>query len=159
MKSKTESKTTSTDIVNAAKSALSTPMNELTICDLPHTIKMLAVNCLPEISRHFYAGDGLLHVNETTMPDELEVCYTEQGALLPGLKATVESLMGAGNFEYCYHHIGPYHVSLHWLIKTAGAVDTIKLINSWLRYEGIDDIVSLESIDLSDAEHRLLTGA
>ena len=161
MKSKRVGNVTSELIAGVTTPAVSANSIELTVVEIPHSIKMLSIDCLPEISRHFYIGAGLLHINELTTSDDLMEleCNTDACAVLPGLKAQVESLLVAGNYEYAYHHIGPYQVSLSWLIKSAGADETVNLIIAWLRYAELDDIITVETMALTDREYQSLTGA
>jgi hypothetical protein len=161
MRSKRISKVNSAVMARVTTSAENANSIEVTTVETLHNIKMLSVDCLPEIGRHFYIGEGLLHINELTTSDDLMEleCNTGSGAVLPVLKAQVESLLGAGNYEYAYHHIGPYQVSLSWLIKSAGADETVNLITAWLRYAELGNIITVETITLTDREYQLLTGA
>jgi hypothetical protein len=109
----------------------------------------LVVDCLPEIGRHFYLGDHLLHINENTTPTELiEAAIDMYGegpdAVLPGLKAKIETLIGKDNFQFLGWEIGREHLTLTWLVDMDVYDEAVELISGWLWYEEIHDIVNLD---------------
>ena len=114
--------------------------------------KWLTVNCLLEISNHFYMGDSLVSVNEETPPLELfalglDLDYAESNAVLPNFRAQIEVLMGEGVFDFKCCEIGQHEVLLSWLVDSSVSDAVVKRISDWLKYEELDDIVAVYESD------------
>ena len=106
----------------------------------------LVIECLPEIGKHFYLGNDLLHINENTTPVELietgiDLYGEGPDAVLPGFKAKIETLLGKGNFEFIGWEIGQEYLTLNWLVNMDVYDEAGELVSHWLWYEEIFDIV------------------
>ena len=121
----------------------------------------LVVDCLPEIGRYFYMGDDLLHVNENTPPTELlllgaELFEAGPNAVLPGLKAQVEKLLGKDEFQFMFREIGQYQLSFTWVIRLKDQAEKIKLIHEWLKYEELEEIVTVYEKPIDEDGYKIL---
>ncbi len=126
-------------------------------------VKRLVVDCLPEVSRHLYMGHGLLDIDEKTPPAEMlalgaEFWGAEPGAVLPGLKAQVESMLGDGNFLFEFSAISKYGVTLYWLVNPVGFDEALKQIYAWLMYEELDDLIVVDEEPIDADEYKMLIG-
>ena len=101
-----------------------------------------------KIKDKYYAGNGFLSYKEDMdIEESFELAKDmagEKEEFMPELVKKIESLIGKDNYKYDFWEFGPDCFSLYWYIKQDVYHEKMKLIQEWIRYEELEELVEFE---------------
>ena len=111
-----------------------------------------------DIQNYFYCGDLFLNKNiknelslkkgniDNSVSTIIEM--NNNNDFLFKLRKKIEQLIGEGNFKYDYYSFNENYFSLYWLISKDVYNEKMNLIQNWIKYEELEDLIWFKIKDI-----------
>ena len=106
-----------------------------------------------EIKEMMYSGDGFsTFAKDMDAEDRFVLALgmmSDKEAFMPGLKQKIEEILGEGNFINDYWEFGDDDFSMYWFIRQDVYLEKMKLIEEWVKFEELEELVFFSIKDLN----------